>query len=86
MGGTVRHELQRWYQPMFRGVYVSKALSAHNLWDRTVRHELQRWYQPMFRGVYVSKALSAHNLWDRTVWLLQARLQKEVEEPSMPFP
>lgn len=32
-GRLTRHELQRWYQPMFRGVYVSRRSvpSAHTL-------------------------------------------------------
>lgn len=53
-GRLTRHELQRWYQPMFRGVYVSRR-SVPTLWDRTVG----AWLATRRHGVIAGNAASA---------------------------
>ncbi len=52
--GLPRHELRRWYRPMFRGVYIPKA-STPSLYDRTTG----AWLASNRAGVIAGVAASA---------------------------
>jgi hypothetical protein len=52
-GRLTRHELQRWYRPIFRGVYVPKNLTP-SLRDRTVGAWLASNRQAVIAGVAAS--------------------------------
>jgi hypothetical protein len=52
-GTLTRHELQRWYRPIFRGVYVARR-SAPSLRDRTTGAWLSSGRQAVIAGVAAS--------------------------------